>query len=454
MPARGSSAVIVNHRVALSCAKARSAVTSHRVEYIATRPGCDRAATEVDVERAREREALVGYVGYRPGSTALFGADGAVSLAEARRRLDACGGALVCSVVAVRREDCERFGLDTKEGWQAFARANLTREYARLMGVPESRVEWVAAHHLNSSANQHIHVLAYDKEGGFDRLLAKPDIERVRENFTEAAIRPEAERLGIARELARDNAARAVRAVGADALGEGVALPAEGRISYGHLRRYHPDAARRVEAAVGRAAKASPELRRAMGDYSGACREITDLRGLSGVERAAYLAKVEEDMRSLACNAALREIVPDRTERPADPHAPRAAPDGGPATARRREKAVRRELSACTSARQKASISDAVRRQRPVPRSAVSGCPTIEAIARRSPELLGSMLDQATKAAPQACGEDLGGEAGREAVHALSRLASTAIHYAPGPLGDAGRVAAAVVRPIKKTMTI
>lgn len=135
-----------------------------------------------------------------------------------------------------------------------------------------------------------------------------------------------AERLGIARELARDNAARAVRAVGADALGEGVALPAEGRISYGHLRRYHPDAARRVEAAVGRAAKASPELRRAMGDYSGACREITDLRGLSGVERAAYLAKVEADMRSLACNAALREIAPDRTERPADPHAPRAAP--------------------------------------------------------------------------------------------------------------------------------
>lgn len=438
MPARGSSAVIVNHRVALSGTKARSAVTSDRVEYIATRPGCDRAATEADVERAREREALVGYVGCRPGSTALFGADGAV----------------VCSVVAVRREDCERFGLDTKEGWQAFARANLTREYARLMGIPESRVEWVAAHHLNSSANQHIHVLAYDKEGGFDRLLAKPDIERVRENFTEAAIRPEVERLGIARELARDNAARAVRAVGAGVLGEGVALPAEGRISYAHLRRYRPDAARRVEAAVGRAAKASPELRRAMSDYSEACREIADLRRLAGAERAAYLAKAETDMRSRACNAALREVAPDRAERPADPRAPRAAPDGGPATARRREKVVRRELSACTSARQKASISDAARRQHPVPRGAVSGCPTIEAIARRSPELLGSVLDQATKAAPQARREDLGDEAGREAMHALPRLASTAIYYAPGPLGDAGRVAAAVVRPIKKTMTI
>lgn len=115
---------------------------------------------------------------------------------------------------------------------------------------------------------------------------------------------------------------------------------------------------------------------------------------------------------------------------------------------------VRRELSACTSARQKASISDAARRQHPVPRGAVSGCPTIEAIARRSPELLGSVLDQATKAAPQARREDLGDEAGREAMHALPRLASTAIYYAPGPLGDAGRVAAAVVRPIKKTMTI
>lgn len=140
MPARGGSAVIVNHRVALSGTRARAAVVSHRVEYVATRPGCDRSATEADLARAREREAFVGYLGCRPGSTALFDADGAVSLAEARRRLDACGGAVVCSVISVRREDCERFGLDTKEGWQAYARANLTREYARMMGIPESQI--------------------------------------------------------------------------------------------------------------------------------------------------------------------------------------------------------------------------------------------------------------------------------------------------------------------------
>ena len=60
MPARGGSALVVNHRVALSGTGARSAVASHRVGYIATRPGCDRAATEADLARAREREAVVG----------------------------------------------------------------------------------------------------------------------------------------------------------------------------------------------------------------------------------------------------------------------------------------------------------------------------------------------------------------------------------------------------------
>lgn len=350
MPARGGSALVVNHRVALSGTGARSAVASHRVGYIATRPGCDRAATEADLARAREREAAVGYIGCRPGSTALFDADGAVSLAEARRRLSGCGGAVVCSVIAVRREECDRLGLGDKEDWQAFARANLTREYARMMGIPESRVGWVASFHLNSEANKHLHVLVYDRDGGFDRLLARADMERARRALTEAAIAPELERLGVEREAARERAVELVRSAGAGPLGEEVELPGEGRISYGHLRRYHPEVARRVEAAVARAAGRSPELRRALARHEGACREIADLRGLEGSEREAYLAREAADLRSRACNAALRAIAPDRSARPVPGAAPRTAPGFGPATERRRARDVERELSACTSA--------------------------------------------------------------------------------------------------------
>lgn len=453
MPAPVGSAVIVNHRVALSGTRARAAVPSYRVEYVATRLGADRAATEADVAMAREREAMVGYVGCRPGSTALFDADGAVSLSEARRRLSDCGGAVVCSVIAVRREDCERFGLGTKEGWQAYARANLTPEYARLMGVPESRVGWVAAHHLNSEANQHIHVLAYDRKGAFDRLLARADIVSVQRNLTEAAVRPEVERLGVERELARNGAVEALLKVGPDIIGEGVELPSEGRISYGHLRRYHPDVARQVESAVARAAERSPELRRSLEAHVSACRKMADVRGLAGPARDAFLSKAEADLRSRTCNAALRVIVPDRAESPAHPAAPRRAPESGPATARRREGAVERELSACTTSRQKASISAAARRAHPIPRGAVSGCPTLSALGRRSPELLGSLLSQATQSA-SGSGGDLGDEAGRVAARALSRLAALALTRAPGALGSAARVASAVTMPIKSVTRI
>ena len=457
MPARGGSAVIVNHRVALSGTRARAAVVSHRVEYVATRPGCDRSATEADLARAREREAFVGYLGCRPGSTALFDADGAVSLAEARRRLDACGGAVVCSVISVRREDCERFGLDTKEGWQAYARANLTREYARMMGIPESRVGWVAAHHLNSEANQHIHVLAYDREGHFDRLLAKADMEHARRGLAAAAMRPEVERLGVEREAARDRAVEAVRSMVPQRLAEDVALPTDGRISYRHLRRYHPEAARRVEAAVERAAGEHPELREALDAHSKACYELADLKGLDGAEREAYMAKADADMRSRACNAALRAVAPDRTNAPGPHRTPRPATGDGPARTRARVRAIERELGSCMTAHQKAGAVAAARESRPVPTGTVSGCPTMRALDGRAPALLETTLSYASRLFADAAGNGRRSDPDAEAktlLHVMSRLAMSALVRVPDAPGEVGRVAVAVSRPIARTVSI
>jgi hypothetical protein len=450
MPARGGSAVIVNHRVALSGTKARAAVVSHRVEYVATRPGCDRSATEADLARAREREAFVGYLGCRPGSTALFDADGAVSLAEARRRLDACGGAVVCSVISVRREDCERFGLDTKEGWQAYARANLTREYARMMGIPESRVGWVAAHHLNSEANQHIHVLAFDKAGRFDRLMAKPDLERARRDLTEAAVAPEVARLGLERETARERVVEILRSMDGASLSRGVELPPEGRVSYAHLRRWHPEATRQMESAVGRAAEERPELRAALDAHASACVGLADLRGLGGAERGAYLAKADADVRARACNAALRAMSPERRT------SPRPAPEDGPAATRRRERAVGRELAACMGKRQTAEAVAAAHEGHPVPKSAVRGCPSFEALGRHSPAPLESALSGASRAFASAMpdGRRDPDEEARTMLRALSRVAVRALLRAPGALGTAARVAVAVSQPIRTIMSI
>lgn len=272
-------------------------------------------------------------------------------------------------------------------------------------------------------------------------------MERTRRALTEAAVAPELERLGVEREAARERAVELVRSAGAAALGEGVALPEGGRISYGHLRRYHPEAARQVEGAVARAAGHSPELRRALADHERACREIADLRGLAGAEREAYLAREGADLRSRACNAALRAVAPDRTARPAPRAAPRQAARCGPATGRRRARDVERELSACTTAGQRASVSAAVRDGRPIPSRAVSGCPTLAAVGRGSSGLLASLLAQASAEAAGGGGE-LSDEAGRAALRALSRLVASALSRAPSGLGSAARVAAAVARPV------
>lgn len=305
-------------------------------------------------------------------------------------------------------------------------------------------------HHLNSKANQHIHALAYDREGGFDRLVAKADMETARRNLTEAAVAPEVARLGVEREVARERAAEILRDMDGAALSEGVELPADGRISYAHLRRWHPETARQVEASVERAASERPELRSAIDAHAEACRELADLKGLEGAGRKANLAEAEADMRSRACNAALRSMVPDRADASGRRDVPRRALKRGPATTRRRERALARELEACMTKGQRAEAATAARDLRPIPRSAVSGCPSLAAIGRRSPDVLGSLLSRASQAAAAGRAKDPGDdEAGRELSRILSRLAVSALMRAPGALGSAARVAVAVSQPIR-----
>lgn len=308
------SSVFVNARVHLPGAASRGAVVSHNVEYIATRRGADRSATPDDLRRAElaERMGLAGYYAERPGSTALFDQDGAVPLREARRRLKAAEGSLATWVVSVRREEARELNLADKAEWERYCRANLTQALAEAMGVPESSVRWVAAEHENAEASKHVHVISWSSDGSFDGLMARRDLERARAMLTDAGLAPAMRVELAARDEARSRAVEAARHVGREEIG--VELPPEGRISYAHLRRWHPDAARQVMRSLDEAARRSPELESAASDYRAAVGRMADLKGLGGEGRDRYIAKAMGELRSRQANALLRTIAPDRTE--------------------------------------------------------------------------------------------------------------------------------------------
>lgn len=244
------SSLVVNARVHLSGSRGRSAVITNNVEYVATREGADKSATVDDLRRSElaERMGIVGYCAERPGSTALFDQNGAVQLRTARRELEKADGAIATVVLSVRRDEACELDLACKEDWQRFCRRNLTPALAEAMGIPESSVRWVAAEHENHPNSKHVHVIAWSSDGSFDSLMARNRLDRARNALTDAALVPALAAEHEARDLARSRAVDAVRHIPADEIG--VTLPADGRISYAHLRRWHPDVAKAVDAAI------------------------------------------------------------------------------------------------------------------------------------------------------------------------------------------------------------
>ena len=393
MPARGGSALVVNHRVALSGTGARSAVASHRVGYIATRPGCDRAATEADLARAREREGggRLRRVPARVDGALRRGRRGCRSPRRAGGS-QAAAGAVVCSVIAVRREDL-RPARARRQGGLAGLRPGQPHEgvrpddgHPRVEGrvgrqlPPEQRGEQAPA---RSRLRQGRRVRPAPREGGHGASAEGPSRRR-RSPPSSSAWASSARPRG-------RGAVELVRSAGAAALGEGVALPEGGRISYGHLRRYHPEAARQVEGAVARAAGHSPELRRALADHERACREIADLRGPRG-RGARGLPRTRgggPPLPRVQRGAARRRARPHRATR-----AVRGAETGGVLRPGDRQEAGEereRELSACNNRGAEGPPS-----RRPCGTAAPSrrapsrAARTLAAVGRGSSELLAS----------------------------------------------------------------
>ena len=388
----------MNARVHLPGSRGRSAVITNNIEYVATREGADKSATVDDLRRSElaEKMGLVGYYAERPGSTALFDQNGAVPLRTARRELEKADGAIATVVLSVRRDEACELDLACKEDWQRFCRRNLAPALAEAMGIPESSVRWVAAEHENHPNSKHAHVIAWSSDGSFDSLMARNRLDRARNALTDDEI--------------------------------GVTLPADGRISYAHLRRWHPDVAKAVDVAIAEAGSRHPEIKGASAAYSKSVERCAGLKGLESVARDRYVNDAMRELRARQGNALLRIIAPDRTTDPERELMRSARPDGGPATERKRMKPLVGEVRACVTGEDLEGAREAVRELRPIPERCLRSCPSYALSMAKAPVAVSRALTKALAFATEnpRSKKDPSDEVGQKAERALARALAAA----------------------------
>ena len=403
------SSLVVNHRIAITGTQARATIVGSRLPYIATRPG---AVRDIDAaaDATRSERDLVSYMDERPGSvsgpgTALFDQGGPVTLADARRGIERAEGAVCCTVISVRRSDAESLRLTTKEDWERFVRANWQREFARMSGIPENRVRFVAAMHANQPNNLHVHILSWDaaKDGAWDSLLGKRPMEDGRRNLTDAALSPERERLGRERSEARDSAVRAMRSLDLMSKREEVGIPVDGSLKFAHLIRFHPEVAARVREVALDARDGDTTIRSECERHERAVTEMGKLKGLEGADLDHYVHEAKADLERRLCNAAVSAMVEDRHARslgdreglwtgarredgehsradePArnDSRSTDVLWEVAPSVARRREQALAQEMSSILNESEKDALLDAASKGEPLPDDAFRRCPTL-----------------------------------------------------------------------------
>lgn len=421
MCAVGRSSLFLNARVHLPGSKGRAAACRGGIEYVATRPGANAQATPGDERRAElaARMGLAGYYAERPGSTALFDADGAVPLSEARRRLAAADGALSTLVISVRREEANELRLNSKEDWERFCRRELAPALATMMDIPESDVRWMAAQHENSPSSKHVHVFAYSESGSFSTLMRKPDLDRARSSLTDSALAPAIKAAMAARDIAREQAVGAVRSVRKEEVE--LSLPESGRVSYAHLHRWHPEAARKVIAELERLGSERADIVTSRDAFELTVARCAELGGLEGEEAERYIRDALKELDARRANALIRVVAPDRTAGPALRCGGAPVPASGPAATRRVLTGLESEAAACVSAKGARAITNARQEGHPVPVSALKACPTFSRALSVAP----TVATEALAAACQTGGScaDIGEDAAKVAARCLLAVA-------------------------------
>lgn len=447
-----SPPVIINHSVVRAGAAARASAAG-LAAYAGTRRGVVIELSEADGRRLGV-DGLAAYAANRTGSTGgLWDTDGAAPVSKARRAITGNAGAVLTTVVTVPNEIAPSAGLDRLETWQALVRSEWPRLFSEMTGVPESRVEFYAAMHINDTSH-HVHILTVDRAGEWDALLPKRKMEAARLEISSKAMAPLLREAHIERDVAREAALDAVARVDRSRLD--VELPRDGRIEAAHLRRFHPETSAALREALDRAASEVPGLAGALDRYKKAVERCADLRCLTGDVREAYIRKATDDLGLRCENAALRVVVPDRAPKRDLRPARRPAPASGPAAERRREAGLATEARACIPRKRLEKIARKVSRGHAIERVDLKGCPTADRVLRHAPaagQLIGSAATMASLVAREAVrdagGQDMGDEAGERA---LRIIAATLRILASGGTKPSSAPAVKIANRIERTI--
>jgi hypothetical protein len=172
------------------------------VRYIATREGVE-APTRPDASRpATENQPslwngvhnYVEYIARRPGAERAAASGhglwngGAEPLALSRVADEVARhkGPVWTHVASLRREDAERLGCNSADAWRAMVKAQIP-VVAEAMKIPLSDLRWYAAFH-NTGHHPHIHLMVYSVNPSRGRLT-KAGIEKMRAAFAHDVFR-------------------------------------------------------------------------------------------------------------------------------------------------------------------------------------------------------------------------------------------------------------------------
>lgn len=378
----GKSAVVINHRVALAGTPGHSTASSHGIPYIANRPmaAIEKTQDDLRIERQNELMKKVGYIAFRPGSVpernsghALFDQWGVPARVEVQRALQKTKGAIITSVVSVRREDADAVRLSTRQDWERLLRGRWADLIASTGVMPRDDVRWCAAVHYHpDGVNIHAHVYTWSASGDFNRTLPRRRMVEADRAFVDAVLAPRRVELNLARTQARDDLVRRLRSMRfstEQAASIVAAIPAEGCLKYAALSRCSPVAVRAVDECVDAAIASDSRLRASLARWRAAVTNQARLKSLSGARLEAHVAAAESDMRVRMGNAVISAVFASRepvlTEEPL-PVFPEIAKPGyaSVVTARqeRQERALREEVASCLSSDEIAKTADGLRK--------------------------------------------------------------------------------------------
>lgn len=321
-------AVILNNRICLPGSHARESVSRGKLDYLTQREGVVQEPTEDDILRQKQNEILgkLDYVAHRKGAVfepgtncALFDQSGVADIEAVRQELAENPGAVITSVVAVKREDAKALHLESKQDFERFLRANWSDYIAQTGVISRENVRWCAAYHTNCDKNWHVHVLTWDKSGRYNCLIPKKHLEKARRDLVHKAMEPARQEISLERTQLRNQLVERMKSTALSRSQEKLArqiareLPRQGSLKYASLAKSHPEITSKVDALVAKRIASNPELQRQVATWRKAVEKHADLKGLNGKPREAHIQAAERDLVNRMGNAQIHAIRQEAT---------------------------------------------------------------------------------------------------------------------------------------------